>query len=717
MLSKMIESIKSYNPNTDEALIRKAFEFAKDAHKGQLRNSGEEYFIHPAHVALILSTLHMDDATIIAGLMHDVLEDTEYTYEQMSEEFSEEIAVLVDGVTKLKKIKYKSKQENQVENLRKMVMAMANDIRVIIIKLADRLHNMRTLEYMTRQKQIEKATETLEIYAPLAHRLGISTIKSELEDLSLRYLEPDVYYELAGLINKKLEEREEYIKQIIEDLRARLQDLESVPEITGRPKSLYSIYKKMYQQDKTFDQLFDLTAIRIIVGTEMDCYKVLGAVHALWKPIPDRFKDYIAMPKPNMYRSLHNTVIGPKGETFEVQIRTWEMHRTAEFGIAAHWRYKEGTSKSDNFDQKLTWVRQLMEWQKDTTDSKEYMETLKGDFFNDEVYVFSPKGDVVNLPVGATPIDFAYRVHSAVGNSCVGAKINGRIVPLTYQLKNGNIVEILTSSNSSGPSRDWLNMAKSSQAKSKIKQWFKKEQRDQNIVQGRDALEKEVRKDGYRFNEILKDEWIQKIANRLSFNAVEDLYAAIGFGSVQLTQIVPKLKEYHGEYYQVDQAIDVLRKDANLPSHSNVKHGIRVQNVDDLAVKFAKCCNPVPGDEIIGYITKGRGVSVHRADCNNITINADPDRLIDVYWDNTTESKYQVEIQIISFDRSGYLSLVIQIINKQGFNVTGMNAKPNKDKTFTINFTIEIKDIAQLDPLMSAIRKLNDTIDIYRVKS
>lgn len=700
----------------DPELVKKAYYFTKNAHEGQLRNSGEEYFIHPINVSLILINLNMDEATIIAAMLHDVLEDTEITFEEIEHEFSNEIAVLVDGVTKLKRLKFKSKQESQAENVRKMVMAMANDIRVIIIKLADRLHNMRTLEYMTKAKQFEKATETIEIYAPLAHRLGINTIKWELEDLSLRYLEPETYYELVQMIDMKRAEREEYISSIMEILRENIGELGIECDITGRPKSIYGIYNKIKKQGKTFDQIFDLTAVRVIVNTVKDCYSVLGVVHSLWKPIQGRFKDYIAMPKANMYQSLHTTVIGPKGEIFEVQIRTWDMHKTAEYGIAAHWKYKEGGRKKDNFDEKLQWLRLLMDWQKDLTDSKEFMETLKGDFFSDEVYVFSPKGDVIGLPAGSTPIDFAYRVHSAVGNHCVGAKIDGRIVPINTKLKNGNIVEILTSPSSSGPSIDWLKIVKSPQARNKIRQWFKKAQKDENIIKGRDALEKEVRRQGFNFNEILKDEWLESIGKKLSFNNLDDLFASIGYGSTPLTQILPKLKELHKEHYKTDEDIDNLSIAKSVKNKPRSVQGIRFEGVDNLEVKFAKCCNPVPGDEILGYITRGRGVSIHRTDCPNMA-NIDVERVIPVEWDATKESFFNVHVNILAYDRVGYLANISKIIQDMGLNITNLSARINKDKTFMIDLLIEIKQKEQIDELFKKIMAVEETVKIFRVKA
>ena len=716
MLDSLLSKIKEYNPNCNVEKITKAYYFAKNAHEGQFRNSGEPYFVHPVAVATILAELYMDDATIIAGLMHDVLEDTDVTFEQMVQEFDEEIAKLVDGVTKLKKIKYQSKQESQANNLRKMVLAMNSDIRVIIIKIADRLHNMRTLEYMKKAKQLEKAKETIEIYAPLAYRLGMSSVKWELEDLSLRYLEPDIYYDLAEKVKKKRSEREKIIQDIISEIDLSLKKNNINAKIKGRPKSLYSIYKKMYKQNKTFDEIFDLTAIRIIVPTVSDCYAVLGIVHSKWKPIPSRFKDYIAVPKPNLYQSLHNTLIGSNGEVFEVQIRTFDMHKTAEYGIAAHWKYKEGVDRTTNFDEKLTWLRQLMDWQREVNDNREFITSFKEDFITDEVFVFSPKGDVINLVTGSTPIDFAYKVHTAVGNNCVGAKVDGRIVPLSYKLKNGNIVEILTNPNSSGPSKDWLKIVKSSQARTKIKQWFKKENRSLNIVKGRDMLEKEIRRLGYTYSKILKDEWLLQIAKRLSFNSTDDMYASIGFGNVHLKQVIPKLKEYYNDYY--DENIEDLLTDIKSEKSSNFNNkGVNVIGIDNVEVSFAKCCNPLPGDKIIGYITKGRGISVHTIDCSNIKSILNGDRLIEVEWSNTKNLFYKVEIAIISLDQVGALADVAKVISESKLNLVGMNAKTGKDKTFITNIIIEIKNNEELQRLTNKIKSVKGILDVYRVRS
>lgn len=718
MLENLILKIEQFNPQADMKHIIKAYNFAEAAHEGQYRNSGERYFIHPFNVAMILADLNMDTDTIIAGLLHDVLEDTNVTFEILVDEFGIEIANLVDGVTKLKKLQYKSKQESQAENLRKMVVAMAKDIRVIIIKLADRLHNMRTLEYMREEKKKEKALETLEIYAPLAHRLGISKIQWELEDLSLRYIDPDGYYDLVEKISKQRREREDYIQKIIDILYEKLREMNIPCEINGRPKSFYSIYKKMVYQNKSFEQIFDLTAIRIIVDSIKDCYGALGIVHTMWKPIPGRFKDYIAMPKPNMYQSLHTTLIGPQGEPFEVQIRTWDMHRTAEYGIAAHWKYKEGATKSNNFDDKLTWLRQLLEWQKDMKDPKEFMESLKIDFFTDEVYVFTPKGDVINLPNGSTPIDFAYRVHTAVGNNCVGAKVDGRIVPLDYKLKNGNIVDVITSANSSGPSRDWLKIVKSSQAKTKIRQWFKKEERDLNINRGKEILEKEVKRLGYKLTEILKDDWLKSIASKLSLSSVDDLYAGLGYGSITLSHVIPRLKEFYKDYYQIKDEKSILdNKVSTGAQNKNYKftQGVSIKGVDNIKVRFSKCCNPVPGDNIVGYITRGRGVSIHRCDCPNIKDLGLDERFIEVQWDTDKRASYQAEIQMKATDRPGLLTDITQKLNESNLAVTSLNARTNKEKLVIINLTLEIKDIEQLRDLMKKIRKIKGVIDVYRV--
>lgn len=719
MLEKLISKIEQYNPQADLQQIIKAFHYAESAHEGQLRNSGEKYIVHPVYVAIILAELNMDTPTIIAGLLHDVIEDTSISYEIIQQEFGKEVADIVDGVTKLKKLQYKTKQENQAENLRKMVLAMANDIRVIIVKLADRLHNMRTLEYMTDEKKKEKALETLEIYAPIAHRLGISKIKWELEDLSLRYLDPDNYYDLVDRVSKRRLERENYIQTIIAELIEKLDEMEIHCDISGRPKNFYSIYKKMYNQGKAFEQIYDLTAVRILVDNIKDCYGALGIVHTLWKPLPGRFKDYIAMPKPNMYQSLHTTVIGDKGEIFEVQIRTYEMHKTAEYGIAAHWKYKEGSVRTDSYDSKLTWLRQLLEWQADLNDPREFMETLKIDFFTDEVFVFTPKGDVINLPDGSTPIDFAYRVHTQVGNNCVGAKVDGRIVPINYKLKNGNIVDVITAVNGSGPSRDWLKIVKSTQAKNKIKQWFKQKDRDINVAKGKELLEKEIKRLGYKSSDILKDEWIKNIATKISINSIDDLYASIGYGSVSINQVIGKLREYYNDYFKiVDENAFVESKIQQPQQKKNNRptQGITVKGVDNIKVRFSKCCNPVPGDEIIGFITRGRGVSIHRTDCPNIIYSENgEERLIEVSWDFQKKASYNAEIQVKAIDRTGILADVAARVTEADIGLLSLNARTSKEKMVTINMTLEINNIEQLKDLMKKLRKIKNITDVYRV--
>lgn len=722
MLENLLAKIQQYNPNSDLSLIIKAYNFAENAHEGQVRKSGEKYFVHPVEVAKILVELEMDDSTIVAGLLHDVIEDTKYGYDQIKKEFGEEIALLVEGVTKLGTLTYETKEERQAESLRKMFIAMAKDIRVIIIKLADRLHNMRTLKYMNENKKKEKAMETLEIYAPIAHRLGISKIKWELEDLALRYIDPEGYYDLVEKVAKKRREREEYINQVIKQLEEALRNVQIKFEISGRPKHFYSIYRKMVYQHKTFEEIFDLTAIRIIVDTVKDCYGVLGIVHTMWKPIPGRFKDYIAMPKPNMYQSLHTTVIGPKGEPFEIQIRTWEMHRIAEYGIAAHWKYKEGKTGEEDFDDKLRWLRQLLEWQRDLKDPKEFMESLKIDLFTNEVFVFTPKGDVIDLPAGSTPIDFAYKIHSAIGNSCIGAKVDGRIVPLDYKLKNGNIVEILTSSHSNGPSRDWLKFVKSTQAKNRIRQWFKKERKEENIEKGREMLEKEIKRNGYDIQSLLKPQWLNVLVKKFNFNGIEDLYAAIGYGGIMLNQVIPKLKEMYKqgqkEEKTIEDSLTVHSKQYKPKQNKKDTQGVKVKGIDNILVRFAKCCNPVPGDDIIGFITRGRGVSVHRKDCVNVVNETDAvDRFIEVEWDEGRQISYQSEIQIIAADRKGLLSEITNVLSETKLTVTAVNARTNREKIAIINLTVEITNVNQLDKLINKIRNMQGVIDVYRVTS
>ena len=617
MLEMLVKKIKENCVNINMDMVDKAYNLAFEAHKEQKRDSGEPYIIHPIEVATILAELGMDTSTIVAGLLHDVIEDTEYTYDDIKNLFGEEVANLVSGVTKITKMEYKSKEEQQADNFRKMLLAMADDIRVIIIKLADRLHNMRTLKYRKKEKQKKTAMETLDIYAPLAHRLGISKIKWELEDLSFRYLHEEEYYDLVKQVAEKRTEREIYIKKIIEDMYNKLEEAGIDSDIDGRPKHFFSIYKKMVTKNKSIEQIFDLTAIRVLVNTVKDCYEVLGIVHTIYKPIPGRFKDYIAMPKPNMYQSLHTTVIGPQGKTFEIQIRTFEMHRTAEYGIAAHWKYKEGDNngetKEKNFESKLVWLRDMLEFQKETADAQEFIEGFKIDLFTDEIFLFTPKGVVIDLPNGATPIDFAYRIHTDIGNKCVGAKVNGKIVPLDYKLKTGEIVEVLTSNNAKGPNMDWLNIAKSNQAKSKIRSWFKKAKKEENISKGKELFEKELKKQGVHFADIAKGETYEKFVKRNNINGMDDLYALIGLGAISASSFIWKLKD---ENQSKDEK--VIEENTNKIIEDNISKaqrnkidqtvGITVKGVDNLMIRFAKCCNPVPGDDIMGYITKGRGI-------------------------------------------------------------------------------------------------------------
>ena len=728
MIESLIKKINDNCINVDIDIIEKAYNFASEAHKSQKRESGEPYIIHPIDVAEILAELGMDTNTIAAGLLHDVLEDTDCTYKEMSDMFNEEIASLVNGVTKLGKIEYKSKQEQQADNVRKMLLAMAKDIRVIIIKLADRLHNMRTLKFMPKEKQKLKAKETLDIYAPLAHRLGMSKIKWELEDLSFRYLHEEEYYDLVRQIAEKRVEREAYISSIIDDLYKNLEESGIDSDIEGRPKHFYSIYRKMVNKNKTIEQIFDLTAIRILVNSVKDCYGVLGIVHTIYKPIPGRFKDYIAMPKPNMYQSLHTTVIGPQGKTFEIQIRTFDMHKTAEYGIAAHWKYKEGDAGEDKekgFEKKLAWLRDMLEWQKETSDAEEFMEGFKIDLFSDEIFVFTPKGVVINLASGSTPIDFAYRIHTDVGNRCIGAKVNGKIVPLDYKLKTGEIVEIITSQSAKGPNMDWLNIAKSNQAKSKIKSWLKKAKKDENINKGKELLEKELRKQGVILSEITKGDSYERLAKRYNLHNSDDIYAAVGVGSISASAFVSRLKEENlGD--KVKQSDEEIAK--NIEEHiaksdrvnkNESSYGITVKGESNLMIRFARCCNPVPGDEIQGYITKGRGVSVHRTDCSNLKslIAYDPNKVVDVSWGMSKGASYVAEVRVKSDDRMGVLSDIMKVITDSGLHLNALNANSAKGNEALINIKVKIDSIEQLRELMKKIRRLKGVTDVFRVNS
>lgn len=716
--SRLIKKIKKYNPNCDFALIEKAHNLSLEAHKGQQRESGDPFIVHPMEVANILADLELDCTAIVAGILHDIVEDTSYTIEQIRENFGDEVANLVDGVTKLGKIPYTTKEELQAENLRKMFLAMAKDIRVILIKLADRLHNMRTLKYMPPEKQIEKAKETLEIYAPLAHRLGISKIKWELEDLCLRYLDPKGYYDLVNKIAKKRREREAYISEIIKTIQEKTVEIGIDAHIEGRPKHFYSIYRKMVQQNKTIEQIYDLFAVRVIVTTVKDCYAVLGLVHEIFKPMPGRFKDYIAMPKPNMYQSLHTTLIGHEGVPFEVQIRTWEMHRVAEVGIAAHWKYKEGKS-ADDYDNKLAWLRQLLEWQKEMRDASEFMETLKIDLFTDEVFVFTPKGDVISLPAGSTPIDFAYAIHSAIGNKMSGAKVNNKIVPIDYVLQNGDIVEILTSSNVQGPSRDWLKIVKSSQAKNKINQWFKKEKREENIIRGKEMIEKELKKQGFTASQLFKPEWVDIILKKYTFATIEDLWAAIGYGALTANRVISRLKEEYRKTVKAEELAEQMAKlddkKVRIRAKKVPENGVIVKGIENCLVRISRCCNPVPGDEIIGYITRGRGVSVHRKDCINIMNNIDGDnRLIEVAWYTANNVAYKADITIIAHDRTALLMEITNVIGEAKIPLKAINARTTKDQIAIMNLTLEITNTEQLESIIKKIRKVDGVFEVSR---
>ena len=725
MLENLIAMIEEYNPQCDVELIIRAYQYAESAHEGQYRKSGDRYFSHPVEVAKILIQMQLDSSTIAAGLLHDVLEDTPNSYDKLKSEFGVEIAELVEGVTKLTKMSFETQEEKQAENLRKMFVAMAKDIRVVLIKLADRLHNMRTMKFQSDEKKKEKARETLEIFAPIAHRLGISRIKWELEDLSLLYMDPEGYYSLVEKVAKKRKDREDFINLVISELKEKLSDFDIDNEIVGRPKHFYSIYKKITNQGRAFEEIFDFLAIRVLVDSIKDCYGVLGVVHTIWKPIPGRFKDYIAMPKPNMYQSLHTTVIGPKGEPFEIQIRTREMHQIAEYGIAAHWKYKENqtTMESSNIDEKLSWLSQMMEWEKETKDPAEFMESLKIDLFTNEVFVFTPKGKVIDLPAGSTPIDFAYKIHSDIGNKCVVAKVDGRIVPLNYKLKNGNIVEVLTSSGSNGPSRDWLKIVQSSQAKTKIKQWFKKERREENIAKGKEMLEQNVKRMSVPSQIALNPKTLSVVAKRMSLPSEEDLYATLGYGGITLAQILPKIREYIKKEVPADELEKLLpatpKKESERHKRAEKKsQGVRGKGIDNIMIRFSKCCNPVPGDDIIGYITRGRGVSIHRKDCPSLFDSPEKDeRMIEVEWDTDTQIDFQAEIQINATDRKGLLREITQILTDLKVTVNALNARTGKDHYASINLVIETPDIDFLENLMQKFRRMQGVHDVFRVKT
>jgi GTP diphosphokinase / guanosine-3',5'-bis(diphosphate) 3'-diphosphatase len=719
---QVIDKTRNYLNEEHVALVRKAYEFAKHAHREQYRKSGEPYIIHPIQVAGILADLEMDPATVAAGFLHDVVEDTTVSLKDIEAAFNGEVAMLVDGVTKLGKIKYKSHEEQQAENHRKMFVAMAQDIRVILIKLADRLHNMRTLKHLPLEKQRRISNETLEIFAPLAHRLGISKIKWELEDTALRYLNPQQYYRIVNLMKKKRAEREQYLEDVIDEVKNRMGEVSIKAELSGRPKHIYSIYRKMALQNKQFSEIYDLLAVRIVVNSIKDCYAVLGIIHTCWKPMPGRFKDYIAMPKPNMYQSLHTTVIGPKGDPLEVQIRTYEMHQIAEFGVAAHWAYKEGKAISDSstFEQKLTWFREILEFQNDTANAEEFMESLKIDLFSDMVFVFTPKGDVIELPSGSVPIDFAYRIHSEIGNKTIGAKVNGKMVTLDYRLKTGDIIEILTSKHSYGPSQDWLKLAQTSQAKNKIRAFFKKQRRDENVDKGKELVEKEIRNMEFDIKEILTPDNLKKIVEKFNFSNEEDMYAAVGYNGVTALQVANRLTEKWRKKRDKEQSANIANAITDLkafPSTKKRESGVRVQGIDNLLIRLSRCCNPVPGDEIVGFITKGRGVSVHRSDCTNIDSNDAQSRLIPVEWESSLNDRkeYNVDIEISGYDRRGLLNEVLQAVNETKTNISAVTGKSDRNKMATISMSIAIHNVSHLQKVVDRIKQIPDIYSVRRI--
>ena len=731
LYDELINCVRKYHPSDDISMIEKAFRIANDAHKGQVRKSGEAYIIHPLCVAIILAELELDKETIVAGLLHDVVEDTVMTDEEIAREFNEEVALLVDGVTKLGQLSYDAdKVEIQAENLRKMFLAMAKDIRVILIKLADRLHNMRTLKYMKPEKQREKARETMDIYAPIAQRLGISKIKTELDDLSLKYLEPEAYYDLVEKIAMRKGARDEYVQKLVEEVKNHIEDAGIEATIDGRSKHFFSIYKKMVNQGKTIDQIYDLFAIRILVNDVKDCYAALGVIHEMYKPIPGRFKDYIAMPKPNMSQSLHTTLIGPDGRPFEIQIRTYEMHRTAEYGIAAHWKYKEAANGNavGGEEEKLSWLRQILEWQRDMSDNREFMSLLKSDLdlFSDTVFCFTPSGDVKNLPNGSTPIDFAYSVHSAVGNKMIGAKVNGKLVPIDYKIQNGDRIEIITSQNSRGPSRDWLNIVKSTQAKNKINQWFRSEFKEENILKGKELLEKYCKTKGINWPDINKPEYQAKILRKYGFQHWENCLATIGHGALKESQVANRMQEeYRKDHPLVVTDEDVLKKveHANVerqPVEHRSKSGIVVKGLYDIAVHLSKCGSPVPGDEIVGFVTRGRGVSIHRTDCINMINLSDMEkaRLIEAEWSSDSADSeagtYLAEINIYGNNRTGLLVDLTRTFTERGIDINSIHSKTSKQGVATISISFETKGKEQVNGLIEKLRQVDSVIDIER---
>ena len=730
LYKELINSVLKYHPSTDISMIEKAYKVASEAHEGQKRKSGEPYIIHPLCVAIILADLELDKETIVAGLLHDAVEDTWMTYEEVEKEFGSEVALLVDGVTKLGQLSYSAdKVEVQAENLRKMFLAMAKDIRVILIKLADRLHNMRTLQYMRPEKQQEKARETMDIYAPIAMRLGISKIKVELDDLSLKYLKPDVYYDLVHKVALRKSEREQFVGAIVKEVKKHMDDANIKAQVDGRVKHFFSIYKKMVNQDKTIDQIYDLFAVRILVDTVKDCYAALGVIHEMYKPIPGRFKDYIAMPKPNMYQSLHTTLIGPNGQPFEIQIGTYEMHRTAEYGIAAHWKYKESSDgkapvgKSE--EEKLNWLRQILEWQRDMSDNKEFMSLLKNDLdlFADSVYCFTPQGDVKTLPSGSTPVDFAYSVHSAVGNKMVGARVNGKLVPIEYEIKNGDRIEIITSQNSQGPSRDWLKLVKSTQAKNKINQWFKKELKEDNILKGKEMLAQYARAKGFKIANYTKTQYLEAVLRKYGFRDWDSVLAAIGHGGLKEGQVFNKLVEAYDKENKKnltdEQVLEAASETQEKLHIAKSKSGIVVKGIHDVAVRFSKCCNPIPGDEIVGFVTRGRGITIHRTDCVNVLNMSETDRtrLIEAEWqqpDTKEKEKYMAEIQVYANNRTGLLVDLSKIFTERKIDLRSINSRTSKQEKATISMSFEIGSKEELRSLIEKIRQVESVIDVER---
>lgn len=727
----LVARVRKYHPSTDISMIKKAYRIAKEAHKEQVRKSGEPYIIHPLWVGIILADLEMDKETIVAGMLHDAVEDTDMTLDDITREFGEEVALLVDGVTKLGQLNYsQDKLEVQAENLRKMFLAMAKDIRVIIIKLADRLHNMRTLEFMTPAKQQEKARETMDIYAPIAQRLGISKIKTELDDLSLKYWKPDVYYQLVKDLNERKTEREEFVQQIVAEVSKHMKNAHIEAKVYGRVKHFFSIYKKMVNQNKTLDQVYDLFAVRIIVDSVKDCYAALGVIHEMYTPIPGRFKDYIAMPKPNMYQSLHTTLMGPSGQPFEIQIRTEEMHKTAEYGIAAHWKYKEGADAAKSMasqEAKLNWLRQILEWQRDMSDNREFLSLLKGDLdlFAEDVYCFTPNGDVKNLPNGSTPVDFAYAIHSAVGNKMVGARVNGKLVTIDYKIQNGDRIEILTSQNSKGPSRDWLNIVKSTQAKNKINQWFKKQFKEENIVRGKELIVSYCRSKNIDLLNILKPKYQQIVQKKYGFRDWDAVLAAIGHGGLKEGQVVNRLQEEYEKEHKKAITDETILEKISEANHQKVhiarsKSGIVVKGINDMAVRFSKCCNPVPGDEIVGFVTRGRGMSIHRTDCVNMLhlSAAERERLIDAEWEVTSDAEgggqYLAELKIYADDRQGLLMDVTKVFTEEKIDVKSVNTRTSKKGTATMDMGFIVQGREQLEGIIKKLRQIENVIDIER---